>query len=436
MARVPQWIAQQRHTLGQALAQHRKAAGLNQTELGKRTAYDRTSLVHIEAGRQYPGREFWVTADNECGAQGALIATFDKVDEAERQWRIEQLQFNQQPVEDDVNRRQLLALLGPVALGPAVADQLEQARRGIDHVIPLVPDGLDADEWERVAEDYARTVHVLPPAQTLPAITADFAELSDRIRAAGGTTRSRMVDSAARLATLTAITLVVMKEHLSAERWWRTASRAANAVDDPWLVTNVTGLRSVMSLYNSPADKVIDLAEQTVSLGKGKTYPGVVSGLAAYTQTMARAGREDEALQGLRRLLDAADRLADPGDIRSQWSWTEHHTRFVESEVHSYAGRVHEAFTAQDAAFTAYPDTSWQGPTQIQTHRAAVLIRSGDVDAGTRHLASTLRELQPWQRADGLISRSAMETLGMLPAKNLSHAHEVRALIGNTGTGV
>jgi hypothetical protein len=83
--------------------------------------------------------------------------------------------------------------------------------------------------------------------------------------------------------------------------------------------------------------------------------------------------------------------------------------------VHAYAGRVVEASQAQDAALAAYPTGNFQGRGQIELHRAAALIQAGDIDTGASHLVSTMEHLEPWQREDGILKRTAMLTLDMIP---------------------
>ncbi|MCI2416964.1 helix-turn-helix domain-containing protein [Saccharopolyspora sp. K220] len=61
------------------LAKQRESAGVQQSELGRRTHYSRISISHIEAGRQFPSRDFWKTADETCKCDGALLAEYDAV---------------------------------------------------------------------------------------------------------------------------------------------------------------------------------------------------------------------------------------------------------------------------------------------------------------------------------------------------------------------
>jgi transcriptional regulator with XRE-family HTH domain len=59
--------------LGQTLAAWRGAADLNQTELGRRIGYDRTTVAHAERGTQIPAEEFWQACEEQLGAEGALV---------------------------------------------------------------------------------------------------------------------------------------------------------------------------------------------------------------------------------------------------------------------------------------------------------------------------------------------------------------------------
>jgi transcriptional regulator with XRE-family HTH domain len=452
MVRLPEPIVQLRRELGQTLAEYREATGLNQAELGRRTGYSRTSIAHIEKARQFPERKFWEVADSAYEANGSLLAQYDEVKATEARWKeledahcdhlLQKLMKQDslavsvadQQEDDDVNRRTatLLTLLGPAAaFGGPMLDKLEQARRNLDNMLMLEPSDRDADEWERIASDYAHQVHIQPPSRTLPVLTADFAELYDHIRQAGGALRTRMIHSAAQLAALTAITFVFLREHLVAQRWWRTARHAAVAVGDPRLSALITGRHAIMSLYGAAPERVLALADRSIALGKAQPCVGVLDGWAARAQTLARIGQDEDARKALDRVVDLYERLPSNDDHVSQWSWTARKLYFVESEIHSFAGRVDPAFRAQCAALPLYPSTSFQGPAQIEVHRATALIRSGQIESGVGHLSSVLGGLDDWQRVDGLVYRTAMEALSVVPEaeQRKPYVFEVRDLL-------
>ena len=65
-------------TVGECLAAYREAASVTQGALARATNYDRTSICHVEAGRQFPpDRTFWEIADVAVGAGGAVLAQYD-----------------------------------------------------------------------------------------------------------------------------------------------------------------------------------------------------------------------------------------------------------------------------------------------------------------------------------------------------------------------
>ncbi|WFE38058.1 helix-turn-helix domain-containing protein [Micromonospora sp. WMMD998] len=67
--------------LGRQLAHWRKAAGMTQAALAKRTAYSRSSVANVEIGRNTITRGFWERADRELRAQGSLVDAFDTLQE-------------------------------------------------------------------------------------------------------------------------------------------------------------------------------------------------------------------------------------------------------------------------------------------------------------------------------------------------------------------
>jgi transcriptional regulator with XRE-family HTH domain len=179
---------------------------------------------------------------------------------------------------DDVRRRTLLGLLGPVALGAPLMFRTEPAVQ-------------DVDDWEQTVSEYAREVGTMPAMQLLPGLVADFAEIHLRITEASGHVRTRLIRSASQLAALTAIALTNAGERHAAERWWRTAGRAASETSDPELASLVRGRYAVFSFGAAPDERVLGLADSAVELGMGRPCVGVVSGLAARAQTLAQLGR-------------------------------------------------------------------------------------------------------------------------------------------------
>lgn len=74
-------VFQARRDLGRQLAAWRDAAGLTQAQLAQRVSYSRSSVANAEVGRHSNTREFWIRADHELGAERALLAAFDHLEQ-------------------------------------------------------------------------------------------------------------------------------------------------------------------------------------------------------------------------------------------------------------------------------------------------------------------------------------------------------------------
>lgn len=326
---------------------------------------------------------------------------------------------------EDVNRRTLLALLGPVATSP-FAGRMEELRRGLDGMLGTEPADRDAADWEETVAGYACEVGSTPAIGLLPNLIADFSDIQASIAQSRGSVRKRLIHSTSQLAALTAITLVNAGERHAAQRWWRTATHAAAATADPTLTALVRGRHAVMSLYNGPPDRVLELGERAVAAGGSTPSVGVISGFAARAQALSQLGRHDESARTLHSVLDMFPHLPDgaAANSSSQWNWGPQRLHHVTSHVHAYAGQTDDASAAQDAALAAYPSQNFQGRSQIEFHRAIGLIRAGDIDTGVSHLMSTIDHLEPWQREDGIIKRSAMMAIGVVP-----YSHRDRSIV-------
>jgi transcriptional regulator with XRE-family HTH domain len=74
-------VAQARRDLGRMLATWREAARLTQVQLARRVSYSRSSVANAEVGRHSNTGEFWVRADHELNAKGALLAAYDDLEQ-------------------------------------------------------------------------------------------------------------------------------------------------------------------------------------------------------------------------------------------------------------------------------------------------------------------------------------------------------------------
>ncbi len=323
--------------------------------------------------------------------------------------------------DEDVRRRELLGTLSAAVVGAQFAE-LERLRRGVDSLLSAPPTSGVADEWERTAAGYANEVGVLPSLGLLPRLLADFSEAGARLNDSSGHVRRRMVRVVAQLSALTAITFVSLGDPHTAQRWWRTAARAADEAGDYRAAALIRGRHAVFSLYSvQSAQTVLGLADEAIAAGRNTPCAGVASGYAARAQALAQLGRVQDARTTLSDLTRVFERLPDhvSGDRWSAWGWSEVRLRHVESYVHTQAGDITTAGRAQDAALELYPETNFQGRTQVEMHRAECLIRAGDIDSGAKHAASVLGSLPPDRRSDGLVASTAMAALDAIAVQHI-----------------
>ncbi len=409
-----------RERLASEIRSRRKAAGFSQPHLGREVGYSRqyiSSAENVQHG--VPSFELVQAIDRRLEAGSELV-------ELRKAAQLEAYAIRNDLTgivraggeEDDVRRRTLLGLVGQVAVTSPLVERLEEVRRGLDGMFPSEPTDRDADDWEQTVATYAHEVGAMPATQLLGDLVADFEEIKRRIADATGILRTRLVHSGTQLAALTAISLLNLRQQRSAERWWRTASRAAEGAKDQRLAALVSGRQAVFSLHTAPPARVLMLAAAAVERGRNTPCVGVISGLAAQAQILSEIGRYAEARVALNQVADMFERLPELAltDQQSQWNWAEQRLRHVESHVHAHAGRVDEAQAACDAASACYPRGNYQGRTQVAMHQAVALIRAGDVRGGAAHLTSVFEGLVPWQRADGLVLRSGKAVVDKVPS--------------------
>lgn len=73
--------------LGAQLARYRTAAGVSQPELGQALGRTRSAISKVENGRRGMPETLWTIADEVCRAGGALVAGYNELADAERDYR-------------------------------------------------------------------------------------------------------------------------------------------------------------------------------------------------------------------------------------------------------------------------------------------------------------------------------------------------------------
>jgi transcriptional regulator with XRE-family HTH domain len=105
-----------RRSLGAHLAMYRRAAGLSQPELGQVIGRTRSMISRLEHGTRAMPEALWKITDEVCRAQGALLAEYHTLAEAEQDYR-DQRRAHHRQVQQQAAQAQLETLkASPAAL--------------------------------------------------------------------------------------------------------------------------------------------------------------------------------------------------------------------------------------------------------------------------------------------------------------------------------
>jgi hypothetical protein len=347
--------------------------------LAAATSYSRGYVWEVVSGRKPAVADFAAACDEALQADGALVAALAVPDPAGT---------------GHLHRRQLLVDLGVLGLaGPLAAT--EAVRHGFG---AAVHQDVNLDEWDEIADEYAHAYCTTPPARLLPDLTAHIDALGRQIPAARPSTAGGLSRVGGQLAAIMAVTLASTGEPRRAKRWWRTACDAADRSGDRRTQAWVRGWEVVDGLYEArPVPEILDRAAQATALVKdAPVCAGTAQVYSGLAQTLAVAGRRDEALRALARVADLTEQM--PADVsaddESLLGWPEVRLRHTESYVHTWLGNGNAAFAAQEQALRLYrPALPPRQPTQVKLHRAGCMLRDGDVSGGLAYASTVLDEL-------------------------------------------
>jgi transcriptional regulator with XRE-family HTH domain len=243
---------------------------------------------------------------------------------------------------EKVNRRQLLidlAVLGlaaPLMGGEAVRQGLAAAVAGGRHAVAI-------DEWDRIVHEYARLYCVTPTDRLLRDLIGDLSVLQPFLEGSDGAAQRGLARVGAHLAAISAVAWADVGESAYAGRWWRTARQLADHSGDLQARTWVRGREVVNGLYEQrPVSTILDRAAEAASIAGPLASVGSAFLYCGLAQTLAVAGREDEALAALRRVAEVSEHLpasvvADEG---SMFGWPEVRLPHTESYVHTSLGNT------------------------------------------------------------------------------------------------
>jgi transcriptional regulator with XRE-family HTH domain len=340
--------------------------------------------------------------------------------------------------EGDVERRELLRLMGGVALSAPFSGHVEAdaLRRELDSTVNSPTTKADVAEWERATAQYSLESGVVPPALLLPELLADLEEAQLRWKEAPEPLRAPMARVCGQLSALAASNFFNSGDAMSARRYWRTALRIINLADDRLAQSQVYAFRASLALAENPST-ALALAGDAISIADGTPCAGAASGSAVRAQALALLGDHRESERTLQDLTDAFSHLPEAATSSrlDGVGFSEQSMRFTEGWVHAYAGRVSDASKALGAGRSLVPDGHWIAIASWEASMAICLIRGGDPSEGSRHVVSSLGEIPPGFRQATIVRYSAVRALSTIPpgADNAPAVAEARELLRTGG---
>ncbi|MBV9011209.1 MAG: helix-turn-helix domain-containing protein [Pseudonocardiales bacterium] len=145
-------VAALRRSLGAHLAMYRTAAGLAQPELGQALGRTRSMVSKIEHGTRTMPEALWKIADEVCHAEGALVAEYHRLAEAEQDYRAQHQAHQRQ-----VRQRHAQAELDALHASPAPWLRQGDSGDGVCSTMTGV-DGQLAEELLRVVTKLIRSM--------------------------------------------------------------------------------------------------------------------------------------------------------------------------------------------------------------------------------------------------------------------------------------
>ncbi|MFG1846795.1 helix-turn-helix domain-containing protein [Micromonospora carbonacea] len=357
---------------GHILRRHRTQAGWSLRKFGERIGYDFGYLGQVERGNRPASTEVVAAYDNALEAGGALTGAY----------------ASRRAGDTDMRRRRVLQAMGALAAVPAV-DRLtgwEALRHGLGAAA-------DIDEWTSIVAGYGVDYYRLPADRLMASLRADLDVLGHQIAATDGQHRQRLLGVAGLLSTLVALEMVSAGEQVSARRWWASARNMADLSADAGVQRWVRAWDTVNGCYDGRTVAALPASVDGLPPVGAPSVAGCQL-LAGQAQALSLAGRHAEAVGAVNRLTGMADRLPEgTPDGTSLWGWSEVRTEHTRSWVFTHAGRLREAEAAQDRAMALYPERQIRLRSQVQLHRAAGMVRGGDVSGGIKYAGDVLDAL-------------------------------------------
>lgn len=396
-------------SFGQMLRQQRKLRGLSQRALADLISYSFSQVSQMERGVRVPSEDFARRCDVALGTGSILMVAYERETGGAEMRRRTML-------------RSMSALAGAAAV-PAVGWE------ALRHALGVASG--DADRWTAAVARYGVDYYRLPAEELMGRLRTDLDVLAHQIAVADGAQRQHLLGVAGLLSMLVALEMVSAGDRVAAARWWADARGMVAASGDEAARTWVAGWDATNGCYDG---RTVASLPGSVDALPPVSVPSAAGCqmLGGYAQALSLAGRHSEAVQVVERLTDMADRLpAGTPDGASLWGWSETRTAHTRSWVYTHAGRTREAEAAQDQALALYPESQRRLRSMVELHRAAGMVRSGDVSGGIRYAGDVLDAL-PAEQHNRLVGFVTLRVVEAVPAVERSRpaARELAARAG------
>jgi hypothetical protein len=379
--------------------------GVSYRALGARTYYAKSYLHSLAAGQRLPTVEVARRIDDALHAGGELAAMVTA--NARRRTRRVEIDTTPAVGEDGhVLRRTVIAAVAGLGLGHLV-DQVAVSAL-LAGIGGRQPDQRTVDDWHETVWEYGHLYLSTPRAELLADLTADLATVvALTSRTSSDSIVAGLNEAGARLAGLLAMVCTDLGYMREARHSWRAARRLADESGSTGTRLWTRGQEAVLGLYSRrPLPLVLELVDRGLAIDDHTATGGLVHLYSAKAQTLALLGQADQAVGALHDVEDEFNRLpaSTTTTTYTVFGWPEHRLHHTASFVHGVAGRTTDAIAAQDRALALYSPKQAIGRSQVQMHRAACMVRDGDIDHGMTHAAATLTGLPAYARGNFVLT--------------------------------
>ncbi|MFF5261886.1 XRE family transcriptional regulator [Actinomadura viridis] len=326
-----------------------------------------------------------------------------------------------------MKRRAALQLLAAFGAGTAVPPGVvEQVLSGVEEALG---NPLDIDEWERVVHEYAERLILRPAGSLAPQMTADIIAVGELLRKEPpASVRRGLLHVSAELSGVLAVDLGDAGDERAARLSWSTATRAADASGDRDLRVWIRARQADEACWTERPDQVITtLTREAIEIADGAPSAGLARAHTARAYLAARHGHASKAQASLADLKRTFDNLPPDTNVRGLFGFREAQLRWGETYVRTLLGEP-GAERSLEQALALYMPQAHRATSNLQLMKAAMLVRSREVDAGLRHAIAAI-EAQPDAKSTGrrLLSNQILRTLPE-KARTLPAARELHAL--------